>query len=150
MATKKYGQETFYATVNGKDYAFYCHTTNTRCGFCHTVSTLAGDVWLQDTKVSYYNRTWERFRYESALRSAIEKCAKADQQGLVDIIIDKKAQDEHEKAEKFINAFKGEYDKLSDKNKEILANSPHIETEEQAQGVMNVMRMMNALDTITK
>lgn len=150
MATKKYNQETFHASVNGREYSFYCHTTNTRCGFCHTICTLAGDVWLRDTKVSYYNRTWERFRYESALRRAIEKCAKADQQGLVDIIIDKKAQDEHEKAEAFVSAFKGEYDKLSDKNKEILANSPHIETEEQAQGVMNAMRMMNALDTITK
>lgn len=145
MATKKYNQETFYATVNGKDYAFYCHTTNTRCGFCHTVAVLAGDVWLQDTKVSYYNRTWERFRYESALKRAIEKCAKADRQGLRDIIIDKKAQDEHEKAEAFISAFKSEYDKLSDKNKEILANAPHIETEAQAQGTLAAMKLMNIL-----
>lgn len=94
---KQYDKQTFSATVDGVDYSFYCHTTNTRCGFCHTVSVLAGGSWLQDTKVSYYNRTWERFTYESALKRAIEKCPKKHQQALRDIIIDKKAQESGQK-----------------------------------------------------
>lgn len=149
MATKKYNQQDFDACVNGRDYNFHCYTTNTRNGFCHTVQ-----VWvdwenvISDTKVSYINRTWERFDYETALKRAIAKCTKNDQEKLYEIIIEQKAQDEHEKAEKFFNAFKSEYDNLSDKNKEILKNSPEIVSEEQAEGVLGVMKMMNVLDKL--
>lgn len=142
---KRYDKQTFSANVGGVEYNFYCHTTNTRCGFCHTVCTQVDGSYLRDTKVSYLNRTWESFTYETALKRAIEKCPKVHQQALRDIIIDKKAQDEHEKAEAFVDAFKSEYDKLSDKNKEILKNSPHITSEGQAKSVLGLMKIMNVL-----
>lgn len=148
MATKKYNQQNFDAFVNERYYNFFCHTTRTRNGFCHTVRTLADGAWLKATKISYLNRTWERFDYETALKRAIDKCRKEDRDELYAILIERKAQDEHEKAEKFFNAFKSEYDNLSDKNKEILANSPTIQSEEQAEGVLGVMKMMNALDKL--
>lgn len=148
MATKKYNQQNFDACVNERYYNFFCHTTRTRNGFCHTVRTLADGAWLKDTKISYFNRTWERFDYETALKRAIDKCRKEDRDELYAILIERKAQDEHEKAEKFFNAFKSEYDNLSDKNKEILKNSPHIVSEEQAEGVLGVMKIMNAFDEL--
>lgn len=149
MATKWYNQQEFSASVNGRDYIFYCHTTGTRNGFCHTVETYVGG-WniVNDTKVSYFNRTWERFDYETALKRAIAKCPKNDQEKLYEIIIERKAQDEHEKAERFVSAFKSEYDNLSDKNKEILKNSPEIVSDEKAKGVLGVMKMMNAFDKL--
>lgn len=148
MATKWYNQQNFSASVNGREYSFYCHTTSTRNGFCHTVETLADGSWLRDTKISYINRTWERFDYETALKRAIEKCKAEDREQLNEIIIERKYQEEHEKCEKFLSAFKSEYDKLSDKNKEILKNSPEITSDEQAKGVLGVMKMMNAFDVL--
>lgn len=148
MATKWYNQQTFSASVNGREYSFYCHTTSTRNGFCHTIETLADGSWLRDTKISYINRTWERFVYETALKRAIEECPKADQAELREIIIEKKFKEEHEKCEKFLSAFQSEYNNLSERNKEILKNSPEITSEEQAEGVLGVMKMMNAFDVL--
>ena len=148
MATKWYNQQNFSASVNGREYSFYCHTTSTRNGFCHTVETLADGSWLRDTKISYINRTWERFDYETALKRAIEKCKSEDREKLNEIIIERKYQEVHEECEKFLSAFKSEYDKLSDKNKEILKNSPQIVSDEQAKGVLGVMKMMNVFDKL--
>lgn len=148
MATKWYNEQRFFAEVNGRDYAFYCHTTYTRNGFCHTVETCVDGTFLRDTKVSYINRTWERFTYETALKSAIAKCPKGDQNGLRDIIIDRKAKSEHEEAEKFLSAFKSEYDSLSDHNKEFLKeNAPVMETQEDASRMLGIMKIMNLLDS---
>lgn len=146
MATKWYDKQTFSANVNGIVYNFYAHTTDTRNGFCHTIQTYRDlSYYGTDTKVSYYNRTWESFTYETALKRAIEKCPKTDQKALTDILIHKKVQEEHEKCDAFLKKFEGEYNKLSPKNKEILKNSPTIQSEEQARGVLGVMTMMNIL-----
>lgn len=100
MATKRRNQQRIDAVVNGREYEFVAYTTSTRCGFCHTVQTWCDYRNIAtDTKQSYINRTWERFKYETALSSAIRKCPKEDQQGLRDILIERKAQVEHEKAE---------------------------------------------------
>ena len=151
--TQRRNCQTFTAEVNGHEYTFNAYTTSTRNGFCHTICTFVFDGEfrnLTDTKVSYWNRTWERFEYESALSRAIEKCPKADQKALRDILIEHKAKKKHEECEAFLKSFESADNKLSDKNKEILRNSPQIQTQEQAEGVLSVMHMMNAVDAILK
>ena len=148
METKWYNRKRFNATVNGEDFSFFAHTTNTRNGFCHTVSTITPDGWLRDTKVSYINRTWERFDYETALKAAIKKCKKQVQQSLYEQIIEGPANAEKKRCDAFLGAFTEQYKKLSEKNKKILSNSPQIQSEQQAQGVLAVMKMMNALDAL--
>lgn len=147
MATKRYGQQEFTAEVNGKVYTFHCWTTNTRSGFCHSCANYDG-LFDTVTKIVYCGRTWEAFRYESVLARSIDKCPKGMQNELRKQLIDKTAKEEREKAEAFMSAFQAEHKKLSDRNKEILANSPTIETQEQAEGVLGVMRMMNAIDAL--
>ena len=72
MSYKKYAFETFYFTSkNGQEYSFRCFSQNTRYGFRHVCEVM--DEFVRPVvKVScpYYNRTWERFRYESALLKA--------------------------------------------------------------------------------
>ena len=151
--TQRRNCQTFTAEVNGHEYTFNAYTTSTRNGFCHTICTFVFDGEfrnLTDTKVSYWNRTWERFEYESALSRAIEKCPKADETAMRDILIEHKAKKKHEECEAFLKSFESAYNKLSDKNKEILRNSPQIQTQEQAEGVLSVMHMMNAVDAILK
>lgn len=142
MATKRYNHKTFSCTINGRHYAFMAYTTSTRNGFCHTVYTY--DFPITDTKVSYYNRTWERFDYESCLRRAIEKVAdKALAKQLHDVLIEGKAQEEHEKAEAFIGAFSAAFNSLSDKGKEQLAKAigeDGLQSEEQANAALAMAR----------
>lgn len=131
----------FSCKVNGKEYSFKCYTTSTRCGFCHTVRSLDYDV--RDTKVSYYNRTWERFDYETALKGMIRKFPKDWQDTMWAQLIERKAAEEHEKAEAFFGAFSALHSSLSDENKKRLADADiHIETEAQAHAVMGVMGLM--------
>lgn len=55
--------------ANNEGFVCECYTTDTRNGFCHTCKVDG----LTDTKISYFNRTWERYLYESVLARAIEK-----------------------------------------------------------------------------
>ena len=152
MAYKLRNREVFEAVVNGNSYTFTCYTQDTSYGFrhicCDGFSNTDVCRYVKDdiiAKATYYNRTWERFRYETVLRQAIEKQPKADQQGVHDILIEKKSQAEHEQAEKEIAQFKALYDKTSDKFKQTSANSNLIMNDEKD---LNLVKGLMALDII--
>lgn len=138
----------FTAKVNGKEIEFRCYTTWTRNGFCHTAHLIDYDREYNttDSKVSYYNRTWERFTYETVLKRAIEKLPTDVRQQVYDQIIDHKAAEEEQKAEEQFEAFKNLHDSLSPENKERLANSGIVmNSESDVQGVMGLMALMNIM-----
>ena len=146
MAVKQYDVRYFSAKVNGKEIEFRCYTTDTRCGFCHTAHYVGWDYDITDTKVSYYNRTWERFENESVLKRAIEKLPKDIQQSVYDQIIDHKAADEEKKAEEMVESFQKLHEGLSEENKERLANSGiEIHSESDAKAVMGLMALMSIM-----
>ena len=133
MAYKLYGRQVFRATVNGKDYAFTCYGQGTSYGFRHICCLGSNNFincnkYVKDkiiAKACYYNRTWERFQYETVLRQGIENLneSKEVKQALHDILIDGKAQAEHEQAEKEIQAFQNLYNQTSQEFKDRIANS---------------------------
>ena len=144
--SKQYDVQYFTAKVNGKEIGFRCYTTDTRNGFCHTAHYIGWDYDLTDTKASYYNRTWERFEYESVLKRAIDKLPTDVRQQVYDQIIDGKAAEEEQKAEEQFEAFKKLHDGLTPENKERLANSGiEINTESDARGVMGLMALMTLM-----
>ena len=58
--------------VNGKEYNFLCNWRKNRSGFVHEVELKNADGWtLSNFKVQYYNRTWERYRYQSAMSGCV-------------------------------------------------------------------------------
>lgn len=143
---KHYDIQHFTAKVNGKEITFRCHTTNTRTGFCHTAHYTGWDYNLTDTRVSYYNRTWERFTYESVLDRAIDKLPADIQEAVRDQIIRGKAAEEEQKAEEQFQAFKKLHEGLSDENKERLANSGiEMHSESDMKGVMGLMALMSLM-----
>ena len=143
---KQYNVQYFTAKVNGKEIEFRCYTTNTRCGFCHTAHYCGWDYSITDSKCSYLNRTWERFDYESVLKKAIDKLPTDVRQAVYDQLIDRKAAEEHEKAEAFIKSFEASYNALSTENKERLANSGiEVHTEGQAKAVAGLVGLMNLM-----
>ena len=145
MARKFWSITTFRATVNGNDYVFTCAGQDTSYGFRHVCFEGTGTIKSnQVAKCTYFNRTWESFQFETVLRKAIEKQPKADQQGLTDILIHKKSQEEHEKAEREVAQFKALYDKTSDSFKENIAPKITMNSESD----MNLVKGLMALDVI--
>ena len=157
MAYALYGREVFRAEVDGVNYVFTCYGQGTSYGFRHICTLGYSDTtvarYVKDdiiAKACYYNRTWERFKYETVLRNGIDNLDETQEvkDKLIAILIDKTAQDEHEKAEQQVETFKSLWNGLSDKNKEHIRNGLGdnlIQTEEQARAVMGVMALMNLM-----
>lgn len=142
--TKRYDKQTFACTIKGVEIEFSAYTTDTRNGFCHTIVCNTHD--MTNTKVGYINRTWERFTYETALCKAIEKLPKDLREGAKAVLIDHKAQEEHERCEKQFEAFKTLYEGLNDANKKHLAESGIVmQSEADVQGVMGTMALMTLM-----
>lgn len=154
MARKFYGEQQFHCTVKGatpqedRRYSFYCKSQDTSYGFRHVCYD---NRFNQVAKVCYYNRTWERFRYETVLTQAIEKSVpKADQQAVKDILIEKKAEADHAKAEADIKAFAEVWGKTSDKTKDMVRKAlPNgIQTTAQAEFIKDTLPLFDALNKI--
>lgn len=152
MAYKLRNREVFRAEVNGTNYTFTCYTQDTSYGFrhicCEGFSNTDVCRYVKDdiiAKATYYNRTWERFQYETVLKRAIEKLPKADQEGLYNILIKKTAQDEHEKCEQEFKAFEALYNQTSDTFKQTMANSDFMINSESD---VSLVKGLMALDVI--
>ena len=144
--SKQYDIRYFSAKVNGKEIEFRCYTTDTRNGFCHTAHYCGWEYDINDTKQTYYNRTWERFEYESVLKRAIDKLPTDVRQQVYDQIIDGKASEEEKRAKEQMARFQSLYDGLSEENKERLANSGiEIHSEGDAKAVMGLMALMSLM-----
>ena len=141
MATKKYNHERFVANVDGREFEFMCWTTSNRNGFCHYCYT----DWYGNTRAIYYNRTWERFRYESVLSAAIDKFPKAMREELREQVIEKRYKKEHEEAEAFLGNFQRLYNGLNDENKKRMADFPTIQSEGDAKAAMGMMALMTVM-----
>ena len=61
-------------TIYGYDFTFVCISRNTRNGFAHDC-TLFYNSGLYNRKYTatciYYNRTWEKYRYQSVMIKAV-------------------------------------------------------------------------------
>jgi len=141
--TQKRNCKEFSCKVNGKEYRFKCYTTWTRNGFCHTVVSLDYDV--RDTKVSYINRTWERFDYETALKGMIRKFPKDMQAEMKRQLIDGEAAAENERCEAMFGAFQKLHAGLTEENKKRLQDLPPMENEAQVHATMGLMALMTVM-----
>ena len=145
MKTKRYNSKTFVFTVNGEEVRFYCETTRTRNGFCHHVFANGGGKYYEHSRLSYLNRTWESFEYETALLHAIDKFPKSLREPLR-LEIQAVTKDEHEKAEAFCAAFAANFAALSTEQKKFVQeHTPFIQNMDQAKTVNAVVGMLAAL-----
>lgn len=145
MATKIYNRKTFEFTVNGEKIYFFCSTTDTKNGFCHHVYTVGCGKENEHSRVSYLNRTWESFQYETALLHAVDKFPKSMRVSLR-LEIQTIAKNEHEKAEAFCAAFQANFAALSTEQKKFVQeHTPVITSMEQAKVVNSAMAMMAVL-----
>lgn len=145
MVTKIYNRKTFEFTVNGEKIYFYCSTTKTKNGFCHHVFTVGGGKENEHSRVSYLNRTWETFEYQTALLHAVDKFRKNLREPLR-LEIQAVAQNEHEKVEAFYKAFAANFAALSTEQKKFVQeHTPVITNIDQAKTVNAAVAMMAVL-----
>ncbi len=145
MVTKIYNRKTFEFTVNGEKIYFYCSTTKTKNGFCHHVFTVGGGKENEHSRVSYLNRTWETFEYQTALLHAVDKFRKNLREPLR-LEIQAVAQNEHEKVEAFYKAFAANFAALSTEQKKFVQeHTPVITNIDQAKTVNAAVAMLAAL-----
>lgn len=137
---RKYDFQNFNFLVNGKEIDIRCYSTDTRNGFCH--HAMCGD---EHTRISYYNRTWERFEYESVLKSAADKFSK-DAAAQIRKQIDDIAEHKRQKCEEDLKRFEGLYNSLSDNAKGILARSGvQVHNDDDVRFVEGIMGAMSIL-----
>ena len=58
--------------VNDK-VSIVCESQNTRYGFRHLAHLIKNNNEVDKAKMCYYNRTWERFEFESVILELIHK-----------------------------------------------------------------------------
>lgn len=112
MAYKYYNHQSFKVELSKDEYiVLHCSTQDTRYGFRHVCDfRRPGEYSYTRAKCCYYNRTWERFEYESVLHAAAEKCPPEIAAAIRQMTADR-SRAEHEKAEAEFAAFKRDYDK---------------------------------------
>lgn len=145
MPYKKINHERFYFTSrNGQEYSFNCWYQNTRYGFRHGCDVLDGYARpVASVSCPYYNRTWERFRYESAILKAAQKLPtehleeiRAWVQDIGDGIADK--------CRRQVQEFKQEFGKLPEGMKKAVSSMP-LETPEDADRMCATVKMYNII-----
>lgn len=138
---KMYDHKDFNFLVDGREVYVRCYTTDTRNGFCHHAMLSNGE----HTRVSYINRTWESFRYETCLERMAEKFSKGAREQILEQIKDI-ADGKRKQCEEDLERFKKLHESLSDNAKGILARSGiEMRSEEDVQFVEGVMGAMKIL-----
>lgn len=58
--------------INGVKFTFVCESWNTRNSWGHKVTLYKNDkVIIGQTKIRYYNRTWESYQFQSVIKNVI-------------------------------------------------------------------------------
>ena len=141
-----------FKDINGNDIRVDCETYEYSRGWGHRATLVwVGDNWYNFTKrKTYYNRTYESFKYESVLYSLFESFynRKADKDNLDYLCAQLKdyANNERKEAEKWLKAFESRYNALSDNTKAHLKNADiTLENKEQAESILKLSEAFDLL-----
>ena len=61
----------FSVNVNGNSWYIECSSRSNKSGFVHEARLYREHDLITETKCQYYNRTWERYRFESVVGSVL-------------------------------------------------------------------------------
>lgn len=145
-------QQHTFTLPNGTTFTVYCHTYEYNGGWGHRASIIDinGEYVGFTRRQTYYNRTWERFDYETVIEKTLAAYFKGKKNELARRFLKKQldaiAERKHEEAEAFVRAFTTAYNALPDATKQKLAASDiMISTEEEAKTVLVAVQAMALL-----
>lgn len=135
--------------ADGKTLEVKNYYTYTRNGVCET--SIAHFEWQDENgewhtqgeykgRYSWYNRPWQSFDYESAMKGMIAKLPKQYQEHATAVLIERTASEEEAEAEMMLKDFTEAHDALSDRGKEIFSNA-FVNSKEEAEALTRLMKM---------
>lgn len=71
-------------TINNNNYTFVCETWETSRAWGHKVTLFRNDAEYTTQKVTYYNRTWESYKYQTCIFKCIETIIDEEFKYLID------------------------------------------------------------------
>lgn len=147
---KMYSVKSFTHEINGESYTIDCYTTDTRDGFCHHASIYLNGREYK-ARVSYLNRTWESFDYETTIERLIEKLPTKLRADFTKWFIDFEEAKCKGECDKFLEEFKAAHDALTPEQKKWFADhTPMIENQAQADFVLGAMKMAPIFELLMK
>lgn len=72
----------FKTIANGNEYEFVCDSHNTRNGFNHECELFVNGKYEASGKCVYYNRTWEKYDYQSVMYNTISNLIEEREENL--------------------------------------------------------------------
>ena len=57
----------------GENFGIFCYSYETQYNWGHKVKIYKNDRLVAENKITYCNRTWERYRYQSCILGAIHE-----------------------------------------------------------------------------
>ncbi|MBP5722078.1 MAG: hypothetical protein J6X18_00640 [Bacteroidales bacterium] len=145
------GKSFTFKDNKGNEHQVYCYMTRTRLyttehAECDYYDAEHDKCGFAEGKYKWSNRPWQSFTYCEAMKEMIKKLPKEWRENATRRLINDEDERITKECDAFVNAFKTNYDKLSDETKSMLAeNAPFIETEEQANSMSAMVGMMALL-----
>lgn len=142
----KYNIETFtFKTLDGEDLIIEAWTYEYTRSWGHKAHVIGSYV---EKHITYYNRTWESFRYESMLKKIIWAYypLKSDEARRAYVLAQVKAIADYKSAEAqaWLNNFKTAWGALSDKTRATIQKSGVIlNTKEQADALIQTAQLLD-------
>ncbi len=62
---------TFKREINGKNFTIFCDYWETRNSWGHEAALYVDSKKIKSYKIRYYNRTWERYTFQSIINACI-------------------------------------------------------------------------------
>lgn len=71
-------------SVGNAEFTFVLNSRNNRSGFVHECELFCGYKKIASSKAQYYNRTWEAYRFQSVMLSAVQSAVKDAKNDIID------------------------------------------------------------------
>ena len=71
-------------SINNNEYTFINSSRGNRSGFVHETELYQNDRLIGKYKIQYYNRTWERYQYQSVMKCIVRILLEAEYESFKD------------------------------------------------------------------
>ena len=142
-------QQFRFTTLNGEDVLINCWTYSYSRGWGHRACLVyVGDRFINaEKRITYYNRTWEAFKYESILNKMIYTYFNKADQKFLNMQVQAIADNEAAQAEAWFNSFVKKYNALSDSTKEKIKNSDVLlNSKDEADALINSALLLDSIN----
>lgn len=143
----------YFKNLNGGEMLIHCEVYSYSRGWGHRATIVYdGDRWPDFKKrITYYNRTWEAFKFESVIYKVLSEYLSGKNNAAELAFIKKQvkaiADNEAAQAEAWAAAFTKKFNALSDSTKEKIKNSDVLlNSKEEADAFINLSLLLDSIN----